>query len=102
MKVFRHLPDGSRFHYYIEHDDQVTLWYPEMTWVSKVVTAPEGRLLAEGSVERVLFQVRDGLPPDLLRKVRESLQGTAPPGRDTTQAEQLQPRPLVPDHPVLP
>ena len=73
MRIYRHLPDGARYNYYVEHGDATVMWYPEMAWQSRPVAEPRGRLLSEGTVERVLFEVRDALPPDLLRQVRASV-----------------------------
>ncbi|MFH1566846.1 MAG: hypothetical protein ABIL09_02530 [Gemmatimonadota bacterium] len=73
MKIYRDLPDGARYHYYVEHGDATVMWYPEMAWQSRPVAEPQGRLLSEGTVERVLFEVRDALPPDLLKQVRASV-----------------------------
>ena len=75
MKIYRHLQDGRRYHYYVEHEGITVVWYPEMTWKTKQVSGPEGRLLAQGAVERVLFAIRDVLPPDLLKQIRASLEG---------------------------
>ncbi|MFH1569262.1 MAG: hypothetical protein ABIL09_14805 [Gemmatimonadota bacterium] len=89
MRIYRHLPDGSRYHYYVEHGDTVVLWYPEMTWQSKAVPQPEGSLLAEGTVAQVLFHVRDVLPPDLLKQIWASVEGAKPAGTSPRAAAPL-------------
>ena len=74
MKIYRQLSGGSRYHYYLEQEGPIVRWYPEIAWQSKSVTQPEGRVLAQGSVERVLFEIRDMVPPDLLKQIRASLE----------------------------
>lgn len=74
MKIYRQLTEGSRYHYYLEQEGAIVLWYPELAWQCKPVSQSEGRLLAEGSVEHVLFAMRDVVPPDLLKQIRVSLE----------------------------
>ena len=68
MKVFRHVK-GNRYLFYIQNEDTTVLWYPEMSWRSRLVPAPEGRLLAEGSEDKVMLEIREFLPPDLLDEI---------------------------------
>ena len=77
MKIYRQLSGGGRYHYYLKHEGATVLWYPELAWQCKPVSQPEGRLLGEGSAERVLFAIRDVLPPDLLKQIQASLKDAA-------------------------
>ena len=74
MRIYRQTV-GSRYHYYVQAGSTTVRWHPEMTWQSREASQPEGRLVAEGSVARVMHEVRDLLPADLLRQIERSLEG---------------------------
>ena len=74
MRIYRHTV-GSRYHYYVQAGSTIVRWHPEMTWQSRGASQPEGRLVAEGSAERVMHEVRNLLPADLLEQIERSLEG---------------------------
>ena len=69
MRVFRDV-SGSKYHYYVEVDQIITLWYPEKVWVSRSAEEPKGRLLANGDTEDVFKELRQEVPADLLAEFR--------------------------------
>ena len=77
MKVFRQV-EGSRYLYYVQDEDKTVLWYPELTWRSRVVPQPTGRLLAEGAEEPVMVQIRGFLPADLVEAIQKSCRTEEP------------------------
>ena len=80
MKVFRHVND-SAYHYYVQHTGVTVLWYPAMTWQHEVTEGTQGKLLAEGTADRVMAEVREVLPGDLLTEIGKYPWPTAADGR---------------------
>lgn len=68
MKVFRHVND-SAYHYYVQHSGVTVLWYPAMTWQHEVAEGTQGKLLAEGTADRVMEELWEVLPGDLLTEL---------------------------------
>ena len=79
IRIFRQVR-GSTYYYYIQEGETTVLWYPEMTWQSRDAPQPEGRLLAEGSVERVMSETRELLPADLCQEIWKSIRGDGDDG----------------------
>ena len=72
MKVYRHV-EGNSYLYYVQDENATVLWFPEMAWRCRNVEQPEGKLVAEGPEEKVMFEIRELLPSDLLVEIRNAL-----------------------------
>ena len=70
MKVFRYVND-SAYHYYVQHEGVTVHWYPTITWQHEPVEGTQGKLLTEGAVDRVMEELWEMLPADLLAVMRK-------------------------------